>query len=282
MKELLKKDVVFFDGAMGTMLQKMRPGKKERSEAVNILAPEVVQAIHEAYVEAGSDMISANTFGAHRDNCERLGKTVEEVVFAAVKSAKAAAGDKVLVGIDIGPTGEILEPYGDLEEDDAIEMFGEIAKAGEDAGCDFAVIETMGSLDEAVAAMKAVKEYTDLPFIVTMTFTKNGRTFMGDTPEAFAEKAKEQGALAIGLNCSLAPADIYPIAEKLAQATDLPLIVKPNAGIPEADGTYKVTPEEFAKQMSEFKKLGVKVVGGCCGTTPEHIKALRKEYGYEG
>jgi len=276
--DILNRDLIIYDGAMGTMLQKLRPGVKERTEAANFTAPDTVRAIHAAYIEAGSDLICANTFGAHEANCKRLGKTVEEVVSAAIAIAKDAAAGRVPVGVDIGPTGELLEPFGDLEEDDAIELFRAVAEAGERAGADFAAIETMGSLDEAAAAMKAVKENTSLPMLVTMTFTKTGRTFMGDSPEDFALRAAELGADAIGINCSLAPGDIFPIAEELAKYATLPLIIKPNAGIPNADGSYNVDPAAFASQMSEYKKLGVKVVGGCCGTTPEHIRALKEEF----
>jgi len=270
---------VFYDGAMGTMLYKYGLKAGEKTDLMNLTNPEAVEEVHRMYVEAGSDIICTNTFGSNALNHANTGHSPSEIITAAVNIAKRASGDKAKVALDIGPTGHVLEPYGDLEPEKAYEIFKEMAVAGEQAGADFATIETMSDIEELRAAMTAVRDNTKLPMLVTMTFEKSGYTFMGCTPELFAETAGELGAAAIGLNCSLEPKEMLEIAERLAKATTLPLIIKPNAGLPDAtSGTYDTGAEEFAAQMAEFKKFGVKIVGGCCGTTPDYIRELKKEF----
>ena len=275
---------IFYDGAMGTMLYKYGLKSGEKPDLMNMTAPDAVESIHRMYVEAGSDIVCTNTFGSNALNLEGTGYSPTEVITAAVAAAKRACDGKAKVAsakiaLDIGPTGYVLEPAGDLDFEKAYDLFKEMAVAGEKAGADFAAIETMSYIEELKAAMTAVKENTNLPMLVTMTFEKSGYTFMGCTPESFVETAEEIGAAAIGLNCSLEPIEMQTVAERITKATKLPLIVKPNAGLPDAkSGEYKTGAEEFAAQMTGFAKIGARIIGGCCGTTPEYIKELRKRF----
>ena len=280
-------DYVFYDGAMGTMLQKSGSKPGERPDIMNITAPHIVEDVHRAYVSAGSDIVCANTFGANAIALAGTGYSPAEIISAGVGIAKRACAGGAKVALDIGPTGQLLEPMGDLEFDRALELFAEQAIAGEKAGADFAAIETMSDLKELKAAIIAVVENTALPVLATMTFDKTGRTFLGYPPEEFAQIAQSLGAVAVGLNCSLEPAEMYETAERIAKTTNLPLIVKPNAGLPNSlTGQYSIGPEEFAKQMLQFKKIiaglaetdfnsRLMIVGGCCGTTPDYIRTLK-------
>ncbi|MCL2153347.1 MAG: homocysteine S-methyltransferase family protein, partial [Oscillospiraceae bacterium] len=260
---------IFYDGAMGTMLQKHGLKQGERPDIMNMTAPDVVESVHRAYVEAGSDIICANTFGANAQALSTTGYSPREVIAAAVAIAKRASGETAKVAIDIGPIGRLLEPIGDLEYSSAYELFKEQAQTGEEAGADYAAIETMSDITELKAAMLAVKENTNMPILATMTFNKSGYTYMGCSPEEFAQTAEEFGATAVGINCSLEPSEMYETMARIAKSTQLPLIVKPNAGLPDgATGLYSIGPEEFARQMARFAEIGVRIVGGCCGTTP--------------
>jgi len=270
---------IIFDGAMGTMLQKrgLKPGL--RPDIMNMTAPDTVESVHRMYVEAGSDIICSNTFGANAIALRGTGYSPGEIITAAVAIARRACGGAAKVALDIGPTGRLLEPMGDMERERAYELFSEQAIAGENAGADYAAIETMGDLGELEAAILAVRENTGLPVFATMTFDKTGRTFTGCLPEDFSETAARLGAAAIGLNCSLEPAEMYPTMQRIANKTSLPLIIKPNAGLPDGQsGLYSIGPAEFASQMEQFKEIGVRIVGGCCGTTPEYIKELKKVF----
>ncbi|MCL2628566.1 MAG: homocysteine S-methyltransferase family protein [Oscillospiraceae bacterium] len=272
---------IFYDGAMGTMLQKfgLKPGDKP--DLMNITAPEAVESIHKMYIEAGSDIICTNTFGSNALNLKDTGCTVEQIITAAVKNAKNAANNRnaIKIALDIGPTGQLLEPVGELEFEQAFDLFKEMAIAGERAGADFVAIETMSDIEELKAAMTAVKDNTKLPILATMTFEKSGYTFMGCTPEKFVETAEKIGAAAIGLNCSLEPHQMIDTAKRIAALTKLPLIIKPNAGLPDAvSGDYKTGAEEFAAQMLPYADIGARIIGGCCGTTPEYIKALKAAF----
>lgn len=275
LKDLFERDFIFLDGAMGTQLQKkgLKPG--ENPMTLNITRPDMVEAVYASYARSGSDIITANTFGANAKKLKGSGYGVEEIITAAVGSAKKMA-DAALVALDMSPIGELLAPLGTLTFDGAYNRFKEQAVAGEKAGADIALIETMTDLNEARAAILAVKENTSLPVFVTMTFEKNGRTFTGCLPESFAAVCSGLGVQALGVNCSLGPGDLKPIIQRLAGATDLPLILKPNAGLPDPmTGEYDIGPEEFASQMADCIEAGVKLVGGCCGTDPDYIKALR-------
>ena len=261
------------------MLQKhgIKPG--QRPDIMNMTAPETVESVHRMYVEAGSDIICANTFGANACALSGTGYTPREVIAAAVAIAKRACAGAAKVALDIGPTGQFLVPMGELEAEEAYELFKEQAIAGEEAGADFAAIETMFDLEEMKAAISAVRENSGLPVLATMTFEKTGCTYMGCTTESFAAAASNLGAAAIGLNCSLEPAVMFPTAERIAKAANLPLIVKLNAGLPDREtGMYSVGPGEFAVQMAPYAGIGAKIIGGCCGTTPEYIRELRKTF----
>jgi len=270
---------IFYDGAMGTMLYKHGLKSGDKPDLMNITAPAAVENVHRMYVEAGSDIICTNTFGSNALNLKGTGYTPAEIIIAAVTAAKRACSETVKIALDIGPTGQLLEPYGDLEFEEAYELFKEMAVAGEKAGADFAAIETMSDLSELKAAITAVSDNTKLPVLATMTFEKNGVTFMGCTAESFVETAESLAVAALGLNCSLLPVDMMETAKRIAKVTKLPLIIKPNAGLPDGkDGHYHTGAKEFAVQMTEYAKIGVKIIGGCCGTTPEYIKELKNAF----
>jgi len=270
---------IVFDGAMGTMLQKsgLRPG--DRPDIMNMTRPDAVENVHRMYIEAGSHIVCTNTFGCNALTLAGTGYSPEEVITAAVAIAKRACGRAAKTALDIGPIGFLLEPVGDFEQERAYGLFRQQALAGEEAGADIAAIETMSCLTELRTAVLAVTENTKLPVFVTMTFDNTGRTYLGCTPEELANTANELGVAAVGLNCSLGPAEMYETAERIARNTSLPLIVKPNAGLPDPiSGAYNIGPEEFAAQMTRFAGLGARIVGGCCGTTPEYIFELKKAF----
>ena len=272
--------VVLLDGGMGTMLQKAGVPMGKVPEELNITHAEAVMDIHRQYIEAGSDIIYANTFSANRYKLGYSAYSVEELVTAGVANAKKvadAADKKVYVALDVGPIGELMEPNGNLKFEDAYDMFKEMMAAGEKAGADLIVIETSTDLLEMKAAVLAAKENTSLPVCSTMTFEKNGRTFTGVTIEAAALTLSGLGVDALGINCSLGPDDIYPLAKKLVEWTDLPIMIKANAGLPNLNtGAYDITAKDFADQMEKFMDLGVTVVGGCCGTTPDYIREIKQ------
>lgn len=263
---------------MGTMLQRRGLKAGELPELLSLTNPALLTDIHRQYIEAGADIIYANTFGANGRKLAKSGVSVGDVVFAAVSAAKAACvGTSCRVALDIGPLGELLEPLGTLRFEDAYALFAEIAEAGKKAGADLAVIETMTDLYEAKAALLAVKEHTDLPVYVTMTFDEGGRTFLGCTIASMARTLEGLGADAIGLNCSLGPRQALPLLRELCVSTRLPVIAKPNAGLPDPiDGHYDLSPDEFASAMAEAVQMGVSIVGGCCGTDPSYIRALHE------
>ncbi len=272
-----KEDIVLLDGAMGTVLQQkgLPPGAKP--ELLALTDPELLLSVHREYVAAGSQIIYANTFGASAPKLSRTGHTVAEVVPAAVAVAKEAAGQDAAVALDIGPLGELLEPMGTLSFEKAYEYFREIAVAGAAAGADLAVIETMTDLYEAKAALLAVKENTALPVFVTMSFEESGRTFTGCTVASMARTLEGLGADAIGLNCSLGPDLLAPLLRELCENTRLPVIAKPNAGLPDpVTGLYDMGPEAFAAALAPCLDAGVTIFGGCCGTSPAYIEALCK------
>ena len=266
---------VLLDGGMGTMLQARGLAAGQHPELAALEHPDWLEDIHRAYVEAGSQIISANTFGANRLKLANMGKTVAEVVPASIAVARKAAGDRALVALDIGPVGQLLEPTGILPFEQAVDIFKETVICGVEAGVDLIFIETMADLQEARAALIAAKEVCDLPVMVSMTFEERGRTFLGCPPAAAALTLEGLGAAAIGVNCSLGPKQLLPIIEELGRWTNLPLILKPNAGLPDpAGGGYDITPAQFAETLAPATQLGVKLLGGCCGTTPEYIALL--------
>ena len=266
-------------GAMGTVLQRrgLKPGAMP--DLLNLTDPDLVESIYREYTDAGSEILYTNTFGTNARKLEKTGKSVQEVVTAAVAVAKrAAAGTEALVALDVGPLGELLEPLGTLSFEAAYELFREIAVAGAEAGADLAVIETMTDLYETKAALLAVKENTDLPVMVTMSFEGDGRTFTGCTVVSMARTLTGLGADAIGLNCSLGPDKLAPLLRELCENTDLPVIAKPNAGLPDpVDGHYDMTPADFAVALAPMAESGVSVFGGCCGAGPEYIRLVAAE-----
>lgn len=275
-KKLLEKEYVILDGGFGTELQKrgMKPG--ETSEIMNFQREDDVYAIHRSYIEAGADIINANTFGANRLKLAKTHYTTAEVVGKALSIAKRAAeGTDTLVALDIGPTGQLLEPAGTLAFEDAYDIFREIIEAGKDLA-DIIFIETMTDLYEIKAALLAAKENCDLPVFTFMSFEKNGRTFTGTLPSAAAMTLTGLGADAVGVNCSLAPDELYNIVGEMMRYTDLPIMVKANAGLPDpATGAYSVSAEQYVNDCIKYTEMGVKIFGGCCGTSPEYISGLK-------
>lgn len=269
--------LTFLDGAMGTLLQQagLQPGSLP--ELVALHDPDLLTGIHRRYIDVGAEIVYANTFGANRRKLTAHGVTVEAVVTAAVSAAKkACAGTNAKVALDIGPLGELLAPLGTLPFEAAVDMFAEMVCAGVNAGADCIAIETMTDLQEARAALIAAKEHSTLPVLVTMSFDANGRTFTGCTADCMSATLTGLGADAIGVNCSLGPAQLLPILRDICRNTHLPVVAKPNAGLPDpVDGHYDLSPEAFAEAMAEAVAAGVSVVGGCCGTDPAYIRALR-------
>ena len=271
---------VFWDGAMGTMLQAKGMEMGGIPEMLNFNKPDWIYDIHSAYVTAGSQIVCANTFGCNRYKMAGTGKTVAEIISAAVGIAKKACGEKALVAIDIGPIGQLLEPTGSLTFEEAYGIFKEEVAAAVNAGADIIACETMTDLYELKAAVLAVKENSDLPIITTMTFEENMRTFTGCSVSAMALTMEGLGVDAIGVNCSLGPKELEPVVAEFSKWTSLPLAVKPNAGLPDPiTNKYDVSPEEFADSMANLVKYGVKIAGGCCGTTPEFIRAVVERLG---
>ena len=267
---------LLLDGAMGTMLQTMGLRAGELPELWNLTHPEQVEIVHRRYVEAGSRVLYANTFGANRYKIAGCGHSAAELCAAGVRCARAAGGPEVLTALDIGPLGRLLVPLGDLSFEDACESFREMVEAGEKAGADLIVIETMSDLNEVRAAVLAAKEHSRLPVWVTMTMEASGRSFVGVTVPAMALTLTGLGVDALGFNCGLGPREMLPLLRELREWTELPLILKPNAGLPDpATGAYSVTAEDFAAVMREGYALGARILGGCCGTTPDFIRALR-------
>ena len=268
-------EIILLDGAMGTMLQAAGLPLGQLPELWNLLRPETVTAVQRRYVEAGSRVLYTNTFGANRRKLAGCGHGVAEIVAAGVRCARAAAqGFDVKVALDIGPIGQLLEPLGDLRFDEAYGIFREIVAAGEEAGADLVVIETMSDLGELRAAVLAAKENCSLPVWATMSFEASGRSFLGVTVGAMALTLTGLGVDALGFNCSLGPQELLPLVKELREWTPLPLILKPNAGLPDpATGEYRLGPAAFAEELAKALELGVSIFGGCCGTTPEFIRA---------
>ncbi len=264
-----------FDGAMGTMLQQTNIEIGENPELLNFTHPELILDIHKKYVSAGADVITTNTFGANSFKLEGTGYTPEAIMSEGVRLAKSS-GSKY-VAADIGPIGKLLEPLGDLTFDDAYRAFKEQAVAAEKAGADILLVETMTDLGQMRAALLACKENTKLPVIGTMSFEEGGRTFTGCSIEVMALTLSPL-ADAIGINCSLGPNEMLPMVKRLLKVTDKPVLIQPNAGLPCFENGcthYHVTPEEFRKHMKEIADLGVEMLGGCCGTNPEFISAIK-------
>ncbi|MDY5612300.1 homocysteine S-methyltransferase family protein [Dysosmobacter sp.] len=274
--EILQHGILMLDGAMGTVLQQRGLPPGGQPELLNLTEPELLASVYREYVAAGSRVVYANTFGANGLKLAKTGHPVSEVVRAAITVAKeAVAGSGTLVALDVGPLGELLEPMGTLTFERAYNLFREMMETGAGAGADLIAIETMTDLYETKAALLAAKEATDLPVLVTMSFEADGRTFTGCTVTSMARTLEGLGADAIGLNCSLGPDKLAPLLKELCEHTRLPVVAKPNAGLPDpVDGHYDMGPEAFAQALLPCVEAGVSIVGGCCGTSPEYIRAL--------
>lgn len=276
-----RKRFVFLDGGMGTQLQArgLQPGQKPELAALEM--PDVLTAIHTDYANAGADILLANTFGANAKKLAGCGHTVEDVVTASIAYARKAADTTgALVALDIGPLGELLVPAGTLSFEDAYAEFAQVIRAGAAAGADLVFLETMTDLYELKAAILAAKENCTLPIFTSMSFESRGRTFTGCTVESYAVTAAGLGADAVGINCSLGPKEILPFAQRLCRSVPagVPVFVKPNAGLPNPDGSYNLDPDGFAAEMKEYAAIGVSMVGGCCGTTPAFIAKLHETF----
>ena len=278
------RNITILDGAMGTMLQKQGLKLGQKPELVCLEHPEAVTAIHRQYAQAGSNILYANTFGANRLKLRDTGHTVAEVISVAIGCAKdGARGTGAKVALDIGPLGQLMRPMGSLTFEECYDMFREMCVAGENAGADLIAIETMMDLAEARAAVLAAKENTSLPVIVTMTFEESGRTFLGCDVGAAGMVLEAVGADAVGVNCSLGPDKMLPTLQRLAEHTSLPLVAKLNAGLPDPEtGEYSLSPEEYARLLEPVLELPVAFVGGCCGTSPDYIRAIKTRFGMRG
>lgn len=280
--EYIKSNITYLDGGMGTLLQAEGLAPGERPERWNITHADKVTAIHKAYFEAGSNVVSANTFGANILKFER--EELREIIAAAIGNVRAAmkaseGGQKKFVALDVGPTGKLLAPLGDLDFEDAVRVFAETVRIGAECGADLVIIETMNDAYETKAALLAAKESCGLPVFVMNAYGGDGKLMTGATPEAMVALLEGMGADAIGLNCSLGPRDLEGVVERLLASASVPVIVKPNAGLPRSENgktVFDVPPADFASAMADFVRSGARIVGGCCGTTPEYIKALKK------
>lgn len=279
-RDFIKNNIVYLDGGMGTLLQKsgLQPG--ELPERWNISHPEVIKEIHKSYYDSGSNIVNTNTFGANSLKFDT--DELSEIIYHAVKNAdearKASSGkQEKFIALDVGPTGKLLKPLGDLDFEDAVKAFAEVISLGVKYGVDLITIETMNDSYETKAAVLAAKENSDLPIIVTNAYGENGRLMTGADPAVMAAMLEGMGVDAIGANCSLGPKQLMGVMDALLKYCSVPVAFKPNAGLPKSDGKvtyYDVDAEEFAQDIKLAVANGVRIVGGCCGTTPEYIKKV--------
>jgi len=278
-KKINFNDFLLFDGAMGTMLQKYGIKMGELPESYNILHPDIIEKIHREYLDSGSDVVTTNTFGANKLKLKNTLYTVEEIVGSAVKIARKVAGDK-LVALDIGPIGQLMEPLGILSFDNAYETFAEQIKIGAREGADIILIETMSDIYEAKAAILAAKENSSLPIICTMSYQSDERTLTGTDPITMVNVLQGLGVDALGVNCSLGPNEMLPVIAEILKYSSIPVIVQPNAGLPklkDGEAVFDVQAHEFAEYTKIMAQMGVTIFGGCCGTTSDHIRAIKYE-----
>jgi len=283
-KEYLKKHVLYLDGGMGTLLQErgLMPG--EQPESWNISHPDVITDIHKAYFDSGSNVVNTNTFGANslHFNHDELKNVIISAIDNARKARELSSQDHdhpMFIALDIGPTGRLLQPMGDLDFEDAVDIFAETVKIGEEYGVDLIMIETMNDCYETKAALLAAKEWSDLPVFVSNAYSENGKLMTGASPEAMVAMLESMGADAIGVNCSFGPDKLEPIVREYLKYASVPVMLKPNAGMPQSVGgktVYNVSAEDFANICLELMDDGVQIAGGCCGTTPEYIKAIQR------
>ena len=279
-KEFLKDNICILDGGMGTLLQAKGLTAGEHPERWNITHPDVITAIHKAYFDAGSNVVNTNTFGA---NILKFSEDeLEKIVKSAIENARAAQSQSTgahekYVALDIGPTGKLLKPLGELDFEDAVEIFAKTVRLGVKYGADLITVETMNDSYETKAALLAVKENSSLPVIVSNAYSEDGKLMTGASPAVMTAMLEGMGADVIGINCSFGPQKLAPIAEEYLKYASVPVLLKANAGIPRSiDGktVFDIDADEFAEQTAVLIKSGVRVAGGCCGTTPEYISAL--------
>ena len=284
-KEFLKENLVLLDGGMGTLLQAKGLRAGEHPERWNITRPEVIRDIHKSYFDAGSNVVCTNTFGA---NCLKFSADeLEEIVAKAVENAKNAralsiSAKEKFVALDIGPSGKLLRPLGDLDFEDAVEVFAKTVRLGVKYGVDLILIETMNDSLETKAALLAAKENSTLPVIVTNAYGEDGKLMTGASPAAMVALLEGMGADAIGANCSLGPRQLRGVAVELLKNASVPVVLKPNAGLPRVENgktVFDITPDEFAEEVADLFKTGLRTAGGCCGTTPEYIEKLNEKIG---
>ena len=277
--DFLKNNILYLDGGMGTLLQSEGLKAGELPERWNVSHPEIITSIHRRYYEAGSNVVNTNTFGAN--SLKFSESELEEIISSAIANAKAAQTNKKheWIALDVGPLGKLLKPYGDLDFEDAVEIFAKTVRLGAKYGADLVFIETMNDSYETKAALLAAKENCDLPIFVSNAYGEDGKLMTGATPAAMVAMLEGMGADAIGVNCSLGPQALAPVVEEYLKYASVPVILKPNAGLPKAENgktVYDVSPEDFADDVCALIKKGVRIAGGCCGTTPEHIALLTK------
>ena len=278
--ERIKKERLISDGGFGTMLQAAGMRAGECSEEWNISHPDVISNIHKQYIDAGSDIITLNTFGVNtlkysEDTCEKM-------IRAAYENAKRAvveSGKEIYIALDIGPLGRLLAPYGDLSFEDAVEAFSHTIKVGDSLGVDFILIETMNDTYETKAAVVAAKENSSLPIFVTNVFDSTKKQMTGGDIGATVTLLEGLGVSALGMNCSLGPVQMNEMIDELMSYSSTPIIIQPNAGLPiERDGktTFDIDSDGFAKEVKKMAEKGVAILGGCCGTTPEYIRKIKE------
>jgi len=280
--EKVQNQGLIFDGALGTMLIREGLGGGKASEFWNLEKPEIVQSIHKAYFDAGADIVTTNTFGGTSVKLQKagLGNHAERINTLAVHIARAAGTDGTYVAGDIGPTGELLEPSGTISVEMAIDAFASQAEALSHAGVDVIIVETMFDLAEALAAVKGIQSVCALPIITTLTFQRipsGFATMMGNRVEVGMKSLRDAGAFAVGANCSIGSDAMVDLAREIRNWVDIPVIIQPNAGIPEIRGletVYPESPEYFLNNIRIIQSEGIEIVGGCCGTTPDYIRRI--------
>lgn len=279
-RKYILENTVFLDGGMGTLLQDRGLGKGELPEQWNITHPEEIINIHKSYFDAGSNVVNANTFGAN--SIKYSDEELEKIIRAAISNAKEASArccgtQPRWVALDIGPTGKLLAPFGELDFEDAVEVFAKTVRLGVKYGADLVFIETMNDIYETKAALLAAKENCDLPVFVSNAYGESGRLMTGSDPKSMIAMLEGMGAFAVGVNCSFGPQSLRPVVEQYLKYASVPVFFKPNAGLPKLrDGktVFDVSVEDFEREVRELVRLGVRAVGGCCGTTPAYISAL--------
>ncbi|MCG8617015.1 MAG: homocysteine S-methyltransferase family protein [Desulfobacterales bacterium] len=282
--EKIKKDGLLFDGAMGSLLiaRGLAPG--EAPESWNVNRPEDILEIHKSYYAAGADMATTNTFGASAMKLKKMGasESMEDVNRAGVELARQSCGPDQFVAADIGDLGEMLTPMGPVSKEEAVAAFADQASVMADAGPDLFIIETMFDLNMALAAVEGIRSVTDLPVACTMTFKETPKGFFTIFGHGIADSMKalaDEGCSIVGANCAMGSDTMVRLAEEIKASVNLPVIVQPNAGLPQTDGdgnvTYPETPDEFADNLMKIKALGIEILGGCCGTTPDYIRTVR-------